>query len=243
MTDESGPALHVLFRKEDLDPERIAGKTLVVVDILFATTSIVTALDRGVDAVYPALDADEALALSRSPGIHAPVLSGEAMFQFIDGFAPPTPLALAPHLDGHDCLIYTTTNGTVALRAGAGAERVLVGALVNAGATARTVEAGNPGTVIIVCAGTAGAFNMEDFYGAGCLVDRIARRGDGYRLTDAAMAARDYFRGTDAAPVLHGSMVGRLMQEWGLAGEVDFAARIDALPFAAELRGDRVARV
>lgn len=243
MATESGPTLHVLFRKEDLDPGRIAGKTLVVVDVLFATTSIITALDRGVANVYPARDADEALALSRQPGMDTPVLSGEAMFQFIDGFAPPTPLALGPHLDGHKNLIYTTTNGTVALRAGTSAERVLVGALVNAEATARAVDAGYPGTVIIVCAGTAGAFNMEDFYGAGCLVDRIAQARDGYRLTDAAMAARDYFRGTEAGPVLHGSLVGCLMQDWGLAGEVDFAARIDALPVAAEMRGDRVGRV
>lgn len=243
METEDGPALHVLFRKEDLDPDRIAGKTLIVVDVLFATTSILTALDRGITEVYPARDADEALALSRQSGINTPVLSGEAMFRFIDGFAPPTPLALTPHLDGHDVLIYTTTNGTVALRAGAGAGRVLVGALINADATAHVFDAASPEPVIIVCAGTAGAFNMEDFYGAGCLVDRIVRRLDGHRLTDAAMTARDYFRATDAGPVLHGSMVGRLMREWGLANEVDFAACIDALPVAAEMRGERVERI
>jgi hypothetical protein len=37
-------------------------------------------------------------------------------------------------------------------------------------------------------------------------------------------------------------MVGRLLHDWGLDEEVAFAARIDALPVAAEMRGDRVKR-
>lgn len=236
----SGPAIHVLLRKEELDPARIADKTIIVVDVLFATTSIITALHRGVPVVYPARDADEARALSRQSGVRNPLLAGESNFRFIDGFAPPTPLALGRHLDGHDGLIYATTNGTVALRACAGAGRVLVGSLINAGATAGVVDTPDPGTIVIMCAGTAGAFNMEDFYGAGCLVDRITRRRDAYRLTDAARVARYYFRASDTEAVLRSSVVGRLMHEWGLESEVAFAARIDDCGVAAELREDRV---
>ena len=36
--------VHVVLRKEDLDPERLAGKIVMVIDTLFATTTIVTAL-------------------------------------------------------------------------------------------------------------------------------------------------------------------------------------------------------
>lgn len=238
------PVIHVLLRKEDLDPARIADKTAIVVDVLFATTAIITALDHGVSAVHPARDPDEARALARAspgrPGSNPPVVSGEYMFEFIDGFVPPTPLALARHLDGCDTLIYTTTNGTVALRACAAAKHVLVGSLINADATARAVGETEPGTVVIVCAGTAGEFNMEDFYGAGCLVDRITARRDGYRMTDAALAARDYFRASDPGQVLHGSMVGRLMHEWGLETEVDYAARIDVSDIIARLEADHV---
>lgn len=244
MEAEKGPAIHVLLRKEELDPARIADKTLIVVDILFATTSIVASLDRGVSAVYPARDADEARALAgdlaRRPASSPPLLSGEAMFQFIDGFAPPTPLALAQHLEGRDTLIYATTNGTVALRAGSTAGRVLAGSLINAGATARAAAEDAPRTIIVMCAGTAGEFNMEDFYGAGCLVDRILGQWEGYRLTDAAMAARDYFRALEAGPVLQGSFVGRLLHRWGMDAEVAFAARIDHCDIAAELRDGRV---
>lgn len=237
---DDGPAIHVLFRKEDLDPERIADQTIVVVDILFATTSIIAALDCGATAVYPARDPDEARSLPDRVGIAEPVLAGEANFRFIDGFVQPTPLALCRHIKPQDTLVYATTNGTVALRACASARRVRVGSLINAGATARGFDTDDHGTIVILCAGTAGAFNLEDFYGAGCLVERIAARCPGRRLTDAALAARDYFRVSDAEPVLRRSMVGRLMRQWDLDAEVAFAARIDTSRVAAELRDGRI---
>lgn len=238
--EADGPTVHVLFRKEDLDPARIDDKTIVVVDILFATTSIIAALGAGASVVYPARDSDEARALSGRADIDSPVLAGESNFQFIDGFVQPTPLALSRHITTRDTLVYATTNGTVALRACAGARRVLVGSLINADATVRALEPERDDTLVILCAGTSGTFNLEDFYGAGCLVQRIASRYRGCRLTDAAMAARDYYRATDAGSVLRRSMVGRLMHEWALDAEVAFAGRIDSSEIAAGLRGDRV---
>lgn len=235
-----GPVVHVLTRKEELDSSRLADKIVVVVDILFATTSIIVALDRGVPVVYPARDADEARHLARRAGLSNPVMSGESMFRFIEGFVSPTPLALADHLPGHDALVYATTNGTVALRACAAARRVLVGALINATATVDAIAAGDDSTVIIMCAGTAGAFNLEDFYGAGCLVDRLSRARPARRLTDAALAARDCFRASDAVSALQRSLVGRLMHEWQLDDEVAFAAGIDHCGPAAELNDGRV---
>ena len=39
--------IHVLLKKEELDAQRLAGKIVVVLDVLFATTSIVTAIRCG----------------------------------------------------------------------------------------------------------------------------------------------------------------------------------------------------
>lgn len=235
-----GPVIHVLFRKEDLDPVRIAGKTIVVVDVLFATTSIIAALGCGASAVHPARDQEEARSLSQHGGLESAVLAGESNFQFIDGFVQPTPIALCRHIAPRDTLIYATTNGTVALRACAGARRVLVGSLINADATIRTLELDRDDTLIILCAGTSGTFNLEDFYGAGCLVERLAAQRPECRLTDAALAARDLYRTSDAGSVLRRSFVGRLMLQWGLDAEVAFAARINSSDVAAELRDEQI---
>lgn len=239
---ESGLTVHVVLRKEDLDPARIADKTMVVVDVLFATTTIAAVLDYGVSVVYPVRDASEARHLSAQVGMDEAVLAGETMFRFIEGFAPPTPLALCRHMAGRDKLIYATTNGTVALKACNRARRVLVGSLINAHATVEAIDASSSSTILILCAGSAGAFNLEDFYGAGCLVERLAARAP-CRLTDAAQAARDSFRASDAGAVLRRSWVGRLMHDWHLDAEVAFAARIDECSIAAELHDDRVRAV
>lgn len=237
---DGGLTVHVLFRKEELDPERARGKIIIVVDVLFATTSIVAALEAGAAAVYPARNPDEALALSERPALRKALLAGEADFRFIDGFLQPTPLALSRHIDSGDDLIYATTNGTVALRACAGARRVLVGSLRNAGATVAALDPARGDTVIILCAGTSGTFNLEDFYGAGCLVQRIAAAHPGCRLTDAARAAGDCFAASEPGALLRRSLVGRLMLEWGLDAEVAYAARTDASILAAELRNGHV---
>ena len=52
--------LHVLLKKEELDAQRLPDKVVVVLDVLFATTSIVTALAHGASEVVPTLDREAA---------------------------------------------------------------------------------------------------------------------------------------------------------------------------------------
>ena len=48
--------VHVLGRKEDLDTVRVPGKVAIVLDVLFATSTIVTAVAHGALGVIPARD-------------------------------------------------------------------------------------------------------------------------------------------------------------------------------------------
>jgi len=50
------PSLHVLVRREDVDASRLQGRVVVVIDVLFATSTIVHALAAGASSVYPAFD-------------------------------------------------------------------------------------------------------------------------------------------------------------------------------------------
>jgi 2-phosphosulfolactate phosphatase len=81
-------------------------------------------------------------------------------------------------------IISTTTNGTVALRACEGAQRVLVGALLNLAAVRDEIARARPGQLLLVCAGTFETFALEDAVAAGML----AASFDGATLTDAAIA-------------------------------------------------------
>lgn len=228
------PKLHVLLKKEDLDPARVRGKVVIVLDVLFATTTIVHAFGQGIDQIWPAVDAGDARRIAAS--LDAPLLAGEYLADSLPGFGPPTPLALADTGIVGATLVYATTNGTVALHNASDAAHVYVGALANGAALVAHVVRRHPQlAVLLLCSGSMDRFNLEDFYGAGHLAAHFDRTGQ-YALTDAALAAALLVRGCDAPTVLHGSRVGRMMQAHDLQHEVDCAARTDTLDVIPELR-------
>lgn len=232
------PKLHVLLKKEELDASRLAGKVVVVVDVLFATSTIVHALDAGAASVWPAPDRESAEALAA--GLEDGLLAGEYMTDAIPGFAPATPLALAAATLAGCSVVYCTTNGTVALAHAAAAEHVYVAALSNAGAVASHVASAHPETgVLIVCAGSHDRFNLEDFYCAGHLVAHFRRLGR-YDLTDAAIAAAMARQACEPEVALSASRVGRLMARRGLSQEVVSAARVDHSQTVPMLRDGRL---
>jgi 2-phosphosulfolactate phosphatase len=234
--------VHVLTKKEELDSVRVPGKVVIVLDILFATTTMVTALAHGAIEVLPV--ADEAAARACGSGLAegSRVLAGELFAETIPGFAHPAPLSLLEHGVQGKALVYCTTNGTVAMAQCAGAARVYCGSLLNARAVVEHVVAAHPReTVLVVCAGSGNNFNFEDFYGAGYFVEQFAARlGEAADFSDAAKAARVLYRNAQAPQALLDCRVGRMMVSKGLAREVEFACRFDALPVIPVLEQERL---
>ena len=234
--------VHVLTKKEELDSVRVPGKVVVVLDILFATTTMVTALAHGATDIVPVLDEAAARAHGKGLAQDSYVLAGELYAETLPGFAHPAPLSLLEHGIRGKTVVYSTTNGTVAMTQAAGAARVYCGALLNARALAEHIVAAHPReTVLIVCSGSGNNFNFEDFYGAGYFVERFAELlGDAADLSDAAKAARLLYRQANAPQALLECRVGRMMVAKGLAHEVEFACRLDAFPVVPALDQGRL---
>ncbi len=236
------PTLQVLCRQQDLDPKRISNQIVVVLDILFATSTIVHAVSEGVKSIWLALDRHEAKAMAATLG--QPLCAGEYLTDTVPGFAPAVPLALGRHGLKDRVLVYCTTNGTVALRRAAAAASVYPGALLNGAALVAHIVREHPDApVLIVCAGSVGRFNLEDFYGAGHLLSHFRTHRPDYDLNDAANAALLLHRGCDSRTALLSSRVGKIMCERSLQDEVEYAARHDSLDVVARLEGDRVCTV
>ena len=231
--------LHVLTKKEELDSVRVPGKVVVVLDILFATTTMVAALAHGAKEVLPVLDEAAARSASEQFAKNTFVLAGELYAETLPGFAHPAPLALLEHGIEGKTLIYSTTNGTVAMTQPARAARVYCGALLNARALAEHILARHEKeTILVVCSGSGNNFNFEDFYGAGYFVECFRSHvGD---LSDAAKAALALYRQAKAPEALLDCRVGRMMAARGLAHEVEFACRRDAFPVVPALEGGRL---
>jgi 2-phosphosulfolactate phosphatase len=229
--------IHVLTKKEELDTVRVAGKIVIVLDVLFATTTMVAALAHGAPEVVPVLDESAARSHGKTCPENSYVLSGELNADTLPGFVQPTPLALLAHGVAGRTLIYSTTNGTVCMSRAAGAAQVYCGALLNARRLAQHIVEAHPReTVLIVCAGSANNFNLEDFCGAGAFVARFAELlGGTADLSDAARAALGVYREALLPEALFDCRVGRMMLARGLRHEVEFACQVDAFPVVPRL--------
>ena len=233
--------IHVLLKKEELDRERLAEKTVIVLDVLFATSTIVAVLEHGASEVIPTVNGAAAQRVAATHASGTYVMAGELDAETLPGFAQPTPLALMREDIRGRTVIYSTTNGTVALHKAAAAAHVYAAALLNARAVVAHVNSTHPDeTVLIVCSGSADNFNLEDFYAAGHLVSLFERHHPGHEFSDAAIAARLLASRHEALDCLRTARVGRMMTGRGLTDEVAYAARSDIIDVVPKFENGRL---
>ncbi len=152
--------LDVLFTPAGLTLAEVQGRTVFVIDVLRATTSMCAALSSGAKAILPVAATEEALRLAQTLGSDDVLLAGERNCTRIEGFhLGNSPLEMTEAAVRGKTLILTTTNGTKALLACQGAAAVYpacAGNLSLAAERAReALERDEP--VLLVCAGREGA--------------------------------------------------------------------------------------
>jgi len=216
----------------DLQRSHLVGRTVVVFDVLRATTTMTAALSAGVTEirVFDDLATTRAAAQGFSG---AKLLVGERHCLRPEGFDlgnSPEPLLDRTHAG--KTIFMCTTNGTRAILAAARAERVLVGAIVNAAAVARVLKRDGR-DVTLLCAGTDGQPATEDLVGADAV---LAALGDYASGNDAVAQARRAFDGgrNNLQSLLVSTTGGRNVIRAGLPDDVSFASKLDALPAVGE---------
>lgn len=222
-----------------IEPDELTGRTVVVIDVLRATTTIIHALAAGAVAVVPCLEVDEARTIAAGEFPGSAVLGGERGGLPIPGFdLGNSPREYTPQRVGDKTVVFTTTNGTRALLRCKAAKRVLIGAFVNLSAVCR--ELGDDSHIVLLCAGTNGHVTREDALFAGAVVNELA---SGHILNDQAELAADAWRScksdlTGADPLgraLRFSRGGRNLIDTGQENDIDIAAQIDKFDTVPQL--------
>jgi len=207
---------------------------VVVIDVVRASTTLVAALAAGCDGVRPVAD----LALARRlAGELGALLVGERGGLPPEGFdLGNSPGDFTDEACGGRPVVLTTTNGTYAVEACRGAERLLAGSLVNAEATARALVAGGAEEVLLVCAGSGGAVAADDVAAAGCIAGSLALQA-GAEPSDATRIAAALFDcwSHDLKGLLERSLSGRKLAAVGLDRDLPGCAQVDAIGIVAEL--------
>lgn len=159
-----------IFHTPELTPRTTTADCAIAVDVLRATSTIVTALSAGAEAVQVFSDLDKLLQVSADWDDTKRIRAGERGGAKVDGFDfGNSPLACTPELMSGRRLFMSTTNGTRALQCIESASTVLAAALINRAAVVQHVLDKNPETVWIVNSGWEGSFALEDTVCAGAI--------------------------------------------------------------------------
>jgi 2-phosphosulfolactate phosphatase len=226
-----------------------AGRTVVVIDVLRASTTIATALHNGAREVIAAPGPDEARAQASQFPEGQALLTGERNARKIAGFdLGNSPLEFRREIVSGKTIVLTTTNGTRALLAAAGGARdVLVGSYVNFSVVLRAVRSAlQQGTdVAMVCAGSDRRFSLEDAACAGRFarfVVRTAEWGATVRLNDAAKASLhiENHYAEDIARLFADADHGRALRDAGFAADLEACAQVDAYPVVPRWEAGRL---
>lgn len=165
----------------------LKGKNAIIVDILRATSCMVTAMAHGIAEIIPVATIGECKALQNN-GLPA---AAERDGSKVEGFdLDNSPFSYMAENLKNKTIAVTTTNGTQALVKSLSAETVLVGAFLNIGAVSEFIIDSNRDTVV-VCAGWKGNFNLEDTLFAGALAEKVQNYFDIGQ--DSAIAALNMF--------------------------------------------------
>lgn len=211
--------------------DELADRVAVVIDVLRATTTICTALANGADTVVPVLEPDEAIQVASDNPDRAFILGGERKSVLIPGFHHGnSPLEYTEVRVKGRPILFTTTNGTRAIRRAAGAARVYIASLLNAPAVAREL-ARLEKDVAICCAGTHDQFSLEDTACAGAILELMGGPGAAIETNDMGQVAREVFRRYDGrlADLLHLCEHGQNLLRLGLQEDLLFCAQLGTL--------------
>jgi 2-phosphosulfolactate phosphatase len=225
-----------------VSPEDLAGDTVVVIDVLRASTTIVFALDAGAKEVIPCLEVSDALAIAKQYSAGQCILGGERGGVPIKGFdLGNSPEDYSPDHVGDKTVIFTTTNGTRAMLHAKAAKDIRIAAFVNVSAVVQTLL--DCDRIHILCAGTDGQISEDDVLLAGMLVERLQRQGGiPYEQNAQAITAREFWlhsfalpQGLGVEPInsdllaerLRASRGARGLLSLGLGEDIQAAAQID----------------
>jgi 2-phosphosulfolactate phosphatase len=175
--------IDVCLTPDLLHQYELENKIVVVVDILRATSCMVSGLANGVKEIVPVAELEECKALQNSGYLAAAERNGSKAEGFDMGNYP------FEYLNNNDIgkkVAVTTTNGTRAIHKSLAAKEILIGAFLNLNALANYLKTKEE-DVIVLCAGWKGKFNLEDTLFAGALCHHL--KSDFEFACDAPLAA------------------------------------------------------
>jgi 2-phosphosulfolactate phosphatase len=222
--------VNVLVSPSAVEELYFSNKTVVVIDVLRATTTIVTALENGAKELIPVHSIEFAMKASSSMFGGQTLIGGERNTRKIDGFnLGNSPLEYTAENIAGKSIILFTTNGSKAIVKTKYSKTTLIGSFLNVTSIAEYLVSQREDVVEVVCSGANGLFCMEDTVCAGLIVREIQKMNPEVVLTDGARAAVDLsgLVNNDIYKMLVNSDHGKLLLDNGFEKDITYCSRVN----------------
>jgi 2-phosphosulfolactate phosphatase len=167
--------INVISTAKQAESTDFSGKTVVMIDVLRASSVMTTALWMGAKAILPVLTPEDALQEYSRFEAGTALLCGEREARRIEGFhLGNSPLEFTREAVQDKIIIHTTSNGTRAANAAINADQLYVLSFLNIDAVAMHLSEQST-DLSIICSGTDEQFSMDDALCAGMLVSILSK--------------------------------------------------------------------
>ena len=145
--------IDVYFSVHGFQEEDVRGKTVVIIDVLRASSSMIQALHNGANKVIPVEDLSDAGRIAQTMEAGDFLLCGEKDGIKIEGYhLGNSPLDYTKDRVQGKTLIFNTTNGTKAIKKAALAKQIYIGTFINMSSVVQMIQQSSD-EVVLICSG------------------------------------------------------------------------------------------
>ena len=235
--------IDLFLSRSEIQQEKIKGRIAVVIDVLRASTSIITALKNGCQGIIPISEVEDAKELAKNFPSDSVLLGGERNEMLVPGFdLSNSPLEYTLDRVNSKRIIFTSTNGSRLFNDARQAEICSVGAFVNITRLSDyIIKTGLD--LVVLCAGKLGSFGLEDVVCGGMIIEKIINENSKpLHLNDGAIASRILYSyyANNIFDMLFQSSHGKRLIEIGQEKDLDICSSVDSIPTIPVLQGDEL---
>ena len=233
--------IEVHFTPNHLDEMQLKDKNIVIIDVLRASTTIITALHHGAKEIIPVSTVENAVKISGSLFGDVTLRAGERNAKMIEGFnLGNSPLEYTEEVVKGKSIILMTTNGSVAIVKGKHAQHLVVAGFVNMRPVVQFIGE-LESDFMIICAGKENHFCLEDAVCAGRIINELEKNyKSDFILDDAAVAAStlDKTFGKNILKMLKSAEHGQYLTSIGFGDDLKVCSEIDSMDALPTLVGN-----
>jgi 2-phosphosulfolactate phosphatase len=232
--------VEVCFTPHDYDYFKGRFEIVVVIDVLRATSAICSAFHNGVNSIIPVSTIEEAQSYKDKGYLVGAERGGEIVEGFDFGNSPYS--YMKPELKGKD-VVLSTTNGTRAINIAKGAEKVVIGSLVNLQALIDWLIEQDK-NVVCLCSGWKDNFNLEDTICGGAICEALLLTGKFTSDDDSSVAAKYLYLSSmdNYMGFLKSSSHRRRLKRLNLNEDIKYCLTPNQMDVIPILEGDRIVK-